>query len=79
VQPIVLLVQNLVQKWLEFLSHKRAYIISTPGGKIASNQIIRHVPIKLGSNTIKTDLILLALEGMDNNLGMNWMALHGLY
>jgi hypothetical protein len=48
-------------------------MISTPGGKIASNQIIRHIPIKLGSKTIKADLILLALEGMDIILGMDWM------
>jgi hypothetical protein len=48
------------------------------GGKISSNQIIRNIPIKLDSKTIKTDLILLALEGMDIILGMNWMALHGV-
>ena len=51
-------------------------MIATPGGKIASNQIIRHVPIKLGSNLIKTDLILLNLEGMDVILGMDWMTKH---
>jgi hypothetical protein len=51
-------------------------MISTPGGKVASNQIMKHVPIKLGSKTIKTTLIILALEGMDINLGMNWMTLH---
>jgi hypothetical protein len=32
----------------------------------------------LGSKIIKTNLILLALEGMDIILGMNWMALHGV-
>jgi hypothetical protein len=53
-------------------------MISTPGGKIATNQFIRHIPIKLGSKTIQTDLILLALEGMDIILRMNWMALHGV-
>ena len=53
-------------------------MISTPGGKIASNQIIRLVPIKLGSIIIKTDLILLPLEGMDIILGMNWTAQHGV-
>ena len=53
-------------------------MISTPGGKIASNQIIRLVPIKLGSIIIKTDLILLPLEGMDIILGINWMAQHGV-
>jgi hypothetical protein len=55
---------------LDFWHTKGSYMTSTPGGKIASNLII--------SKTIKTDLILLALEGMDIILGMNWMALHGV-
>ena len=61
---------------LDFCHTKRSYMIATPGGKIASNQIIRHVPIKLGSKLIKTDLILLNLEGMDVILGMDWMTRH---
>ena len=48
-------------------------MVATPSGKIASNQIIRYVPIKLGSKLINTDLILLNLEGMDVILGMDWM------
>jgi hypothetical protein len=36
-------------------------MIATPGGKFASNQICRDVPIQMGSNLIKTDLILLNL------------------
>jgi hypothetical protein len=63
---------------LDFYHTKGSYMMSTPDGKIVSNQIIGHVPIKLGSKTIKTDLILLALEGMYIILGMNWMALHGV-
>jgi hypothetical protein len=51
-------------------------MIATPGGKIASNQIYRKVPIQLGSNLIKTDLLLLDLEGMDVLLGMDWMTRH---
>jgi hypothetical protein len=43
-----------------------AYMIATPGGKISSNQIYRKVPIQLGSNLIKTDLLLLDLEGMSS-------------
>jgi hypothetical protein len=36
-------------------SHAKApYMITTPGGKIASNQILRRVPIQLGSKLIKT-------------------------
>jgi hypothetical protein len=61
---------------LEFYPIKGAYMIATPGGKIASNQIYRKVPIQLGSNLIKTDLLLLDLEGMDVLLGMNWMTRH---
>jgi len=30
----------------------------------------------MGSKTIDTDLIILALEGMDIILGMDWMTLH---
>ena len=56
---------------LDFGHTKGSYMISTPGGKIASNQIIRLVPIKLGSIIVETDLILLQLEGMDVILGMN--------
>ena len=63
---------------LNFYHTKGSYMISTPGGKIASNQLIRLMPIKLGSIVVNTDLILLPLEGMDVILGMNWMAQHGV-
>jgi hypothetical protein len=53
-------------------------MIATPGGKVASNQLIRNVPIKLGSKIIKTDLILLALEGIDIILGVDWMTRHAV-
>ena len=39
---------------------------------------MRNVPIKLGSKTIKTELILLALGGIDVILGMDWMNRHGV-
>jgi hypothetical protein len=61
---------------LDFYPIKGAYMIATPGGKIASNQIYRKV--QLGSNLIKTDLLLLDLEGMDVLLGMDWMTRHRL-
>ena len=62
----------------DFGHTKGSYMISTPGGKIASNQLIRLVTIKLGSILINTDLILLPLEGIDVILGMNWMTQHGV-
>jgi hypothetical protein len=52
------------------------YKITTPGGKTLSNQICRKVPLQLGSQLMKTDLLLLDLEGMDVLLGMNWMTQH---
>jgi hypothetical protein len=55
---------------------KGSYMISTLGGKIDSNQLIRQVPIQLGSKVVKTDLVLLPLEGMDIILGMDWMTKH---
>jgi hypothetical protein len=61
---------------LDFYHTKGTYMIATPGGKIASNQICRDVPIQLGINLIKTDLVLLNLEGMDILLGMDWMTRH---
>jgi hypothetical protein len=61
---------------LDFYPTKGAYMIATPNVKIASNQIYRKVPIQLGSNLIKTDLLLLDLEGMDVLLGMDWMTRH---
>ena len=51
-------------------------MITTPSGKITYNQILRYVPIQLGSKLIKTDLISLSLEGMDVILGMDWMTQH---
>jgi hypothetical protein len=61
---------------LDYYPTKGAYMIMTPGGKIASNQICRNVPIQLGSNLVKTDLLVLELEGMDILLGMDWMIRH---
>jgi predicted aspartyl protease len=52
------------------------YKITTPSGKILSNQICRKVPLQLGSKLIKTDLLLRDQEGMDVLLGMNWMTQH---
>jgi predicted aspartyl protease len=56
---------------LDFHPTQGTYMIVTPGGKTSSNQICRRVPIQMGSNVIKTDLLLLDLEGMDVLLGMN--------
>jgi hypothetical protein len=51
-------------------------MISTPGGNITSNQMIKSVPLQLGIKEIKNDLVLLSLEGIDVILGINWMTKH---
>jgi hypothetical protein len=51
-------------------------MIATPGGKISSNQVCRSVPIQMGRNLVRADLLLLDLEGLDVLLGMNWMTQH---
>jgi hypothetical protein len=61
---------------LDFYPTKGAYMIATPGGKISSNQVCISVPIQLGRNLVKTDLLVLNLEGMDILLGMDWMTRH---
>jgi hypothetical protein len=61
---------------LDFYPTKGAYMIATPGGKISSNQVCRCVPIQLGRNLVKIDLLLLDLKGIDILLGMDWMTRH---
>jgi hypothetical protein len=51
-------------------------MIATPGGKVSSNQVCRSVPIQMGKNLMRIDLLLMDLEGMDVLLGMNWMTQH---
>jgi hypothetical protein len=50
--------------------------ISTPGGRVATYQINRHVPIKFGSLIIKTTLIILGLDSVDIILGTDWLTRH---
>jgi predicted aspartyl protease len=63
---------------LDLCPTQGSYMISTPGGKITSNQMVKSVPIQLGSKLIKTDLVLLNLDGIDVILGTNWMTEHRL-
>jgi hypothetical protein len=44
--------------------------ISTPGGRVATYQINRQVPIKFGSLVIRTTLLILGLDSVDIILGL---------
>jgi hypothetical protein len=61
---------------LESCPIQGSYMISTPGGNVISTQVSRYVPIQLGSIEIKTDLVLISLEGIDIILGTDWMTKH---
>jgi hypothetical protein len=61
---------------LPFCHTKGSFMIATPGGKIATNQLIRSVPISMGSKIFTTTLLILGLEGMDIILGVDWMTQH---
>jgi hypothetical protein len=61
---------------LHFYHTKGSFMIATPGGKIATNQLNQSVPIQLGSHIIKTTLLVLVLENVDVILGANWMTRH---
>jgi hypothetical protein len=51
-------------------------MIATLGGKVATNQLNQSVPIRLGSNIVKTTLLILGMDNVDIILGANWMTLH---
>jgi hypothetical protein len=50
--------------------------ISTPGGRVATYQINRHVPIKLDSFIFKTTLLIMGLDSVDIILGTDWLSRH---
>jgi hypothetical protein len=50
--------------------------ISTPGGRVATYQINKNVPIKFGSLIIKTNLLILGLDSVDIILGTDWLSRH---
>jgi hypothetical protein len=50
-----------------------SYVISTPGGRVDADQIVRKVPLDLSGQVFETDLIVLSGQGIDVILGMSWM------
>jgi hypothetical protein len=51
-------------------------MIATPGGRVATYQLNRQVPIKLGSLIFKTTLIIMGLESVDIILGTDRLSWH---
>jgi hypothetical protein len=51
-------------------------MIATPGGRVATYQLNRQVPIKLDSLIFKTTLLIMGLESVDIILGTDWLSRH---
>jgi hypothetical protein len=52
------------------------YVISTPGGRVDADRIVRKIPLDLSGRVFGTDLIILSGQGIDAILGMSWMKRH---
>jgi hypothetical protein len=49
------------------------YLIRTPGGNIATKQLVMSTPLSLAGRLFRTNLIVLEGQGIDVILGMGWM------
>jgi hypothetical protein len=52
------------------------YLISTPGGRVVTKQIVMHAPLDLAGKLYKPSLIVLDGQGLNVILGMGWMRVH---
>jgi hypothetical protein len=61
---------------LALIIAKPSYMISSRGGRIVANQIVREVPLELVGQVFPTHLIILDGHGIDVILRISWMKLH---
>jgi hypothetical protein len=54
----------------------RPFLITTPGGRVTTGNLVMRVPLELGSKVVPTNLMALSLEGIDVILGMDWLTQH---
>jgi hypothetical protein len=52
------------------------YMISTPGGRVITKQLVMYTPLNLAEKLFKTSLIVLDGQGIDVILGMSFMKGH---
>jgi predicted aspartyl protease len=69
-------VKTMINLGFNWSHTKQAYVISTPGGKVATHHVASRVPLEIGSKTFQTNLVTLNLDGVDVILGMDWMTQH---
>jgi hypothetical protein len=56
---------------LSMVATKAPYVISTPGGRVDADRIVRKAPLELAGRVFSTDLIILEGQGLDVILGMS--------
>jgi hypothetical protein len=61
---------------LSTVAAEAPYVISTPGGRVDADRIVRKAPLELVGRVFSVDLIILKGQGLDVILGMSWMKLH---
>jgi hypothetical protein len=61
---------------LSMVAMEAPNVISTPGGRVDADRIVRKAPLELVWRVFSTDLIILKGQGLDVILGMSWMKLH---
>jgi hypothetical protein len=52
------------------------YMISTPGERVITKELVMHTPLNLTGKLFRTSLIVLDGQGIDVILGMSWMKGH---
>jgi hypothetical protein len=52
------------------------YVISTPGGRVTTKELVMYTPLNLTGKLFRTSLIVLDGQGIDVILGMSWMKGH---
>jgi hypothetical protein len=56
---------------LTLMASGEPYVISTPGGRVDADRIVRKVPLDLSGRVFETDLIILSGQGIDVILDMS--------
>jgi hypothetical protein len=56
----------------------KPFLITTPGRRVTTGNLVLRVPLKLGSKVVPTNLMALSLDGIDVILGMDWLTQHQL-
>jgi predicted aspartyl protease len=69
-------VKTMINLGFNWSHTKQVYVISTPGGKVASHHVVSRIPLEIGSKTFQPNLVTLNLDGVDVILGMDWMTQH---